>query len=148
MANKGPQTLLLTTKDGQQTMVVQQPSVSVADCNVTTAVLNNTHTSSSPQVITINKPLTQNSGVPGHPQQPIIVPNMVLNMNNMNATSRPTYVNAVNNQTPQRGLAPRVLLNSSPQIRLTPQMITTQRAPGAQNVMAPVNYHFHIYIRF
>lgn len=149
MAGKvGPQTLLLTTKDGQQTtMVVQQQqpnSVSVADCNVTTAVLNNA--SSSPQVITINKPLTQTS----HSQQPILVSNttgvpnvlpanMVLNMSNMNPTSRPSFINTVNNQTPQRGnLGPRVVLNNSPGIRLaTQQLITTQRGPGGQNVLPP-----------
>lgn len=147
MAGK-PQTLLLTTKDGQQTtMVVQQPSsVSVADCNVThTAVLN-----SSPQVITINKPLTQQSSVNAQPQQilvsntpGVLTPNMVLNMN----TSRTVtpYVNAgpsnVNNQAP-RGLGPRVLLNN--QIRLsTPQMHLPR--PGTQNVITgPVIFFLFI----
>lgn len=124
-------------------MVVQQPnSVSVSDCNVTTAVLAPNSTSlnsSTPQVITINKPLTQNSTLTSHQQpqqilvsntQGVLPANMVLNMN----ASRPTYA-AVNNQTPQRaGIGQRVVLNNlNSQIRLGPTQMIAQRAPGTPN---------------
>lgn len=146
---KGPQTLLLTTnKDGQQTaMVVQQPN-SVADCNVTTAVLNSIN--SSPQVITINKPLTQQSGVNSQPQQILVsntpgcLPtNMVLNMNNIN-TSRavtPSFVNAsatVNNQNPRGPLGQRVVLNNSA-VRFAPQQTMHLQRPGAPLITGPVS---------
>ena len=158
MAGKGPQTLLLTTKDGQVVVQQQQPTVSVGDCNVTTAVggqatnhtLNSLNSSGHhPQVITINRPLTHhpnNANVTSHPQQilvsntqGVLPANMVLNMN----TSRPVqsnYVNAahVNNQAHQRGgLAPRFVLNSP--IRLAPTtQLQMQRAPGTQNLLQPV----------
>jgi hypothetical protein len=141
MASK-PQTLLLTTKDGQ--VVMQQPTVSVADCNVSTAAgqaPNSINNLNSPQVIAINRSITQNNTNVSHQPQILVsnthtgvLPNMVLNMN----TSRPTYVNATtvnNNQAQhQRGLPQRFVLNSP--IRLAPTQLM-QRAPGT-NVLQPV----------
>lgn len=142
-AGKGPQTLLVTTKDGQQTMVVQQPT-SVADCNVTAinTSLNSVINSSAPQVITINKPLTQNSTLAPHQGQilvsnthgGVLSGNMVLNMNT-NRPVTPTYVNAsMNNQNTPRGMTPRFVFNSP--IRLGQQMITRPTTPS---LMAPVS---------
>lgn len=139
-AGKGPQTLLLTTKDGQQTMVVQQPTSVAEGCNVTS--LNSVINSSAGQVITINKPLTNSTMAP---HQQILVSNthggvlpgnMVLNMNPSRPVT-PTYVNApMNNQNGPRGMAPRFVIGSSP-IRIG-QPVITQR-PAGPNILAPVS---------
>ena len=148
MAGAGKGTLLLTTKDGQPTMVVQQQptSASVADCSggaVTTinTSLNSVINSSASQVITINnRPL--NSTLGSHQPQQILVSNthggvlsgnMVLNMNASRPVA-PTYVNAVGNQNGPRNMAPRLVFNQP--IRLGQQVITQR--PAAPNLIAPV----------
>lgn len=151
MAGAGKGTLLLTTKDGQSTMVMQQQptSASVADCSggVTTinTSLNSVINSSASQVITINnRPL--NSTMGSHQPQQILVSNthggmlsgnMVLNMNPSRPVT-PTFVNAaaVGNQNGPRNMGPRILFNSP--IRLGQQVITQR--PAAPNLIGPVSH--------